>query len=154
MVELKSTLRVFNEAELKANPGVTEGQTQKRLVGFKESPSERIRMIMASYEAKSLEELHWHPIETLAFVVSGRGVVRDIEGNAYDVGPGSVVYAPAGISGSHEWEIKEPLKLIAVRATTDPERGLQFTVDKHTLSSKIEFNELLKRGGAHFKSLY
>jgi quercetin dioxygenase-like cupin family protein len=154
MAELKSTLRVFNEADVNANPGVTEGQTQKRLVGFPEHPSERIRMILASYKTEALEQLHWHPIETLAFVVSGRAVVRDIEGNSYDVGPGSVVYAPAGISGSHEWDIKEPLQLIAVRATTDLERGLQFTVDKKTLASTIEFDELLKRGGGHFKSLY
>jgi hypothetical protein len=65
-----------------------------------------------------------------------------------------VVYAPAGISGSHEWDIQEPLQLVAVRATTDLERGLQFTVDKKTLASTIELDELLKRGGAHFKSLY
>jgi mannose-6-phosphate isomerase-like protein (cupin superfamily) len=153
-MDLKSTLQVFNEADINANPGVTEGQTQKRLIGFPEHPSERIRMIIASYKAESLEELHWHPIETLAFVVSGRAIVRDIEGKSHPVGPGSVVYAPAGISGSHEWDIQEPLQLVAVRATTDLERGLQFTVDKKTLASTIELDELLKRGGAHFKSLY
>jgi mannose-6-phosphate isomerase-like protein (cupin superfamily) len=153
-VELKSTLKVFNEADLEAVPGVIPGQKQKRLLGFKERPSERIKMVLASYKSESLEKLHWHPIEAVYFVVSGKAVVRDIEGNCYDAGPGTVIYAPAGIAGSHEWEVPEQLQLVAVCATTDPERKLQFTVDKHTLTSKIEFDELIKRGGAQFKSLY
>jgi mannose-6-phosphate isomerase-like protein (cupin superfamily) len=154
IVELKSTLKVLNEGDVEAVPGVIEGQKQKRLIGVKERPSERIKAVLATYKADSLEELHWHPIEALYFVVSGKAVVRDIEGHCYDAGPGTVIYAPAGIAGAHEWYVPEQLQLFAICATTDPERKLQFTVDKHTLSSKIEFDELIKRGGAHFKSLY
>ena len=153
-MELKSTLKVFNEGDIDAVPGVIGGQKQKRLIGVDERPSERIKVVLASYKADSLEPLHWHPIEALYFVVSGKAVVRDIEGNCFDAGPGTVIYAPAGIAGSHEWYVPEQLQLIAVCATTDLERKLQFTVDKHTLSSKIEFDELIKRGGANFKSLY
>ena len=80
--------------------------------------------------------------------------MRDVQGKTYDVGPGTVVYAPAGIAGSHEWEAPEPLQLIAFRATTDPERKLQFTVDRSTMVSKIELDELIKRTGIKFRSLY
>jgi hypothetical protein len=31
--------------------------------------------------------------------------MRDIGGNSYPIGPGSAIYAPPGIAGSHEWEI-------------------------------------------------
>jgi mannose-6-phosphate isomerase-like protein (cupin superfamily) len=81
--------------------------------------------------------------------------MRDIEGKSYDLGPGSAIYAPPGMEGSHEWEIKEPLQLIAFRATTDPEKNIQFSVDKTTKESKIEFDYLARRGAAKFrKSIY
>lgn len=81
--------------------------------------------------------------------------MTDIEGKQYDIAPGSVIYAPPGIAGSHSWEIKERLRLIAVRATTDPERTIQFTVDKSTKESSIELDYLISREGAKFKkSLY
>jgi len=154
MADLKSTLQVFNEADLKSETGVTEGQTVKRLLGHSERPTERIRAILASYKPGSVEQLHWHTIEAFYYVVSGRAIMRDIEGRIYDAGPGTVVYAPAGIAGSHEWEVPERLQLIAFRATTDPERKLQFTVDRSTMVSKIELGELIKRAGVRFKSLY
>jgi mannose-6-phosphate isomerase-like protein (cupin superfamily) len=154
MGDVKSTLQVFNEADLKSENGFTKGQTVKRLLGHSEHPTERIRAILASYIPGAVEQLHWHTIEAFYYVVSGRAIMRDIEGKTYDAGPGTVVYAPAGIAGSHEWEAPEPLQLIAFRATTDPERRLQFTVDRSTLVSKIDLDELIKRAGVRFKSLY
>ena len=44
--------------------------------------------------------------------------MTDIEGKTYDIGPGSFVYAPPGIAGPHSWDVKEPLKLLGIRATT------------------------------------
>ena len=154
MADLKSTLQVFNEADLESEAGVTEGQTLKRLLGHDERPTERIRALLATYKPGTVEQLHWHTIEAFYYVVSGRAIMRDIEGKIYDAGPGTVVYAPAGIAGSHEWEVPERLQLIAFRATTDPERKLQFTVDRSTMVSRIDLDELIKRAGVKFKSLY
>lgn len=154
-MELKSTLKVYNESDLEAGPGVVKGQTQKLLIGTDERPGERLRVILASFESGTHEHLHWHLIEAFYYVMSGTAVMTDIEGRQYDIGPGSVIYAPPGIAGSHSWEIKERLQLIAVRATTDPERTIQFTVDKSSKESKIEFDYLISREGAKFKkSLY
>ncbi len=154
-MELKSTLVVFNESDLPSSPGIAQGQTTKRLAGSAEHPSERIGVILASFEPGTIEHLHWHLTEAFHYIVSGRGIVRDIEGNSYNVGPGSVVYAPPGISGSHEWEIKERLQLISIKGTTDPEKIIQFTVDKSTMESKVELDYLIKRGAAALKkSLY
>jgi quercetin dioxygenase-like cupin family protein len=153
-MELKSTLKVIDQAGVKSQAGVTEGQTMKRLVGCPEVPTDRIRVGFASYEAGTIEQLHWHPIEAFYYVISGHATVRDIEGREHDVGPGTAIYAPPGIAGAHEWEVKESLTLLAVRATTESERKMQFTVDKKTKRSYIDLDELIKRGGVSFKSHY
>ena len=153
-MEVKSTLKVVNAASLKSHPGVCKGQTMKQLVGFAELPTDRIRVSLATYEAGSHEELHWHPIEAFYFVISGQATVRDIEGKEYEVGPGSFVYAQAGFAGAHEWEVKESLHIMAVRATTEPNRKFQFTIDKKTKRSYIDLEELARRGGLNFKSHY
>jgi len=154
-MDLKSTLGVSNEMDVSSEPGVVSGMTVKQLCGVKGRPSERITVRSATFKPGTLEHLHWHLIEVFYYVISGRAIMRDIEGRTYNVGPGSVVYAPAGIAGSHEWEVIEELRLIAVRATTDPERTIQFTVDGKTMESDIEFDFLMRRGGGEFKkSLY
>ena len=153
-MEVKSTLKVIDQAGLKSRPGVCKGQTQKQLVGFPELPTERIRVSVATYEAGSLEKLHWHPIESFYYIISGHATVRDIEGREYEVGAGTFIYTPAGIAGAHEWEAKEGLELIAVRGTNEPDKKFQFTVDKKTKRSYIELDELARRGGISFKSHY
>ncbi len=155
IMELKSTLTVFNEADLPAAPGVTQGQVLKQLAGSEEHPSERLTVRLASFEAGTYENLHWHLIEVFYYVISGRGVITDIEGKSYGVGPGSVVYARPGIAGSHSWEIKEQLQLIAIRATADPEKTFQFDVDMATKQSSVNLDQLEKRQATNFqRSLY
>lgn len=153
-MEVKSTLRVIDAAGLAAEEGVTRGQTIKRIVGHATEPSDRVRIGLATYEAGSYEQLHWHPIEAYYFVIAGHATVRDIEGREFPVGPGCSIYAPPGIAGAHEWEVKESLQLLAVRATVEADRKMQFTVDKKTKRSYIELEELAKRGGLSFKSHY
>jgi mannose-6-phosphate isomerase-like protein (cupin superfamily) len=153
-VKVKSTLVVFNEADIKTEPGIVKGQTIKVLSGNEARPSERILTILASFKPGIHEKPHWHLIEAFYYVISGRAVMKDIEGKSYNLGPGSVVYAPAGIAGSHDWDIKEELQLLAVRATTDSAKLIQFDVDESTKQSSIEFGELIRWGGAQFKSLY
>jgi len=155
MSELRSTLQVYNEEELRSEPGIGgPGQPLRRLIGDREHPSERLLAIVKTFEAGEHEQLHWHFIEAFYYVISGRGVVTDIEGKRYDVGPGAVIYAPPGIAGSHEWDIKEGLKLIGVRATNDPEKFIQFSVDRSNMESSIALDYLVKRAGTRFKSLY
>ena len=90
-MDVKSTLKVIDAAPLSAEEGVTKGQTIKRIVGHAAVPTDRVRIGLATYEAGSYEQLHWHPIEAYYFVVSGHATVRDIEGREYPVGPGSSV---------------------------------------------------------------
>jgi quercetin dioxygenase-like cupin family protein len=153
-MEVKSTLKVIDAAGLKSQPGVTEGQTLKRLVGHPEVPTDRVRVGVANYEAGAVEQLHWHPIEAFYYVISGHATVRDVEDKEYEVGPGTAIYAPPGIAGSHEWEVKEGLQLLSVRASTESVKKMQFTVDKKTKRSYIDLDELVKRGGVSFKSHY
>lgn len=154
MAKLKSTLEVFNAADVKKGSGVVKGQAITGLRGTKERPSERIFAGLAQFVAGTHEPVHWHPTEVFYYVISGRAVMKDIEGKTHDLGPGSTVYAPAGIAGAHDWDIKEALQLIAFRATTDPEKIIQFTVDEKTKESSIPYDYLIKQGGARFKSFY
>jgi mannose-6-phosphate isomerase-like protein (cupin superfamily) len=80
--------------------------------------------------------------------------VRNFEGEEFEVGPGCSIYAPPGIAGAHEWEVKEALQILAVRATTESNKKMQFTVDKETKRSYIDLDELAKRDGISFKSHY
>jgi mannose-6-phosphate isomerase-like protein (cupin superfamily) len=154
-VELKSTLKVFNERDVASKEGVTKGQTVKQLAGDAEHPSEKIRVVLASFKPGTHENLHWHLIEAFYYVISGRAVMTDIEGKTYDIGPGSVVYAQPGIAASHSWDIKEQLQLVSIRATTEPEKTIQFDVDPSTKESSLPLSHLINRQATNFKkSLY
>jgi mannose-6-phosphate isomerase-like protein (cupin superfamily) len=154
-MEIKSTLKVIEAANIQPRPGVIDGQKMQRLVGCPDSiPTDRVRMGLATYTPGALEPLHWHPIEALYFIISGHAIVRDIEGKEYHVGPGTTIYAPPGIAGAHEWEVKEALQILAIRGTTESVRKMQFTVDKETKRSYIDLDELAKRGGISFESHY
>ena len=154
-MKVKSTLRVINQKSYKGRRGVTDGQTYQRLAGWPECfMTDRVRIGRATYKPGTYEQLHWHPIEACYYVISGHATVRDIEGHEYEVAAGSIIYAPPGIAGAHEWEVKESLQLLSVRASTESVRKMQFTVDKKTKRSYIDLDELARRGGLSFKSHY
>lgn len=154
-MDVESTLRVINQAQVKAIPGIVEGQTLRPLVGCPEFPSERVRVAVAAFKPGTHEHLHWHAIEVFYYVTSGSAIVRDYHGKEYPVGPGSAIYAPAGLAGSHEWQVGDDgLQLLSIRATLDGHRRMQFTVDRETMRSYIELTELAAMDGVSFKSHY
>ena len=155
MKKIKSTLQVFNQSGIPEVPGVIKGIMLKKLSGSAEHPSERISVGIATFAPGTHEHLHWHLIETFHYVLAGAATVRDIEGNVYNVGAGDVVYGPPGLRGSHEWEVKESLTLLTVKATNDPERAIQFNFDMSTMASSAELDYLITRGVADMeKSFY
>jgi quercetin dioxygenase-like cupin family protein len=154
-MEVKSTLRVIHERDFKGSRGVTDGQTYTRLIGWPEVfMTDRVRLGRASYRPGTYEQLHWHPIEATYYVISGHATVRDVNGKEYEVEAGSIIYAPPGIAGAHEWEVKEALELLAIRGSTESNKKLQFTVDKKTKRSYIDLEELAKRDAISFSSHY
>ena len=153
-MDIESTLLVLGEAEVKAQPGVTKGQTLKALIGSGKHRTERLRVALANYEPGTVEQLHWHPIEACYFVVSGEAIVRDVNGKEYTAGPGTIIYCPPGIAGAHEWEVREKMQLLSIRAATESDRKLQFTVDKATKRSFVDLDDLARRDAINFKSHY
>jgi len=153
-MDVKPTLQVIDAAKIKARPGVTKGQTLKPIVGHDERPTDRVRTALATYEPGTVEQLHWHPIEAYYFVISGRAIVRDLQGNEYEAGPGTSIYAPPGIAGAHEWETKDYVQLLAVRGTVESDRKLQFTVDRDTMRSYVDLEDLARSEAISFKSHY
>jgi mannose-6-phosphate isomerase-like protein (cupin superfamily) len=154
-MEFESTLRVIDQSRVGKLPGVVEGQTVQPLVGVPESPSERVRVAVATFQPDVHEELHWHPIEVFYYVLRGSAIVRDYHGKEYPVGPGNAIYAPAGIAGSHEWQVgADGLQLLSIRAALEGHKRMQFTVDRETRRSYIELDELVKMEGVKFDSHY
>ena len=151
---VKSELQVFNQSTVGESPGVIPGLKIRKLAGCPEHPSERISVGLATFGPGTHEHLHWHLIETFHYVLTGSAIVRDIEGNRYEVGPGDVVYGPPGVRCSHEWEVKESLQLLTVKATNDPERAIQFNFDMSTMSSSAELDYLIDRGAADMKKSF
>ena len=154
-MDFESTLQVFNQEQIKDQPGVVEGQTLRPLIGIPERPSERVRVAVANFKAGTHEHLHWHAIEVFYYVTAGSAIVRDYHGKQYEVGPGSAIYAPPGIAGSHEWTVgPQGLQLLSIRATREGHKRMQFTVDRETKRSYIELDELAKMDGVAFRSHY
>ena len=151
---LKSSLQVFNQASVPQSPGVIPGLTIRKLAGDGDHPSERISVGLATFAPGTHEHLHWHLIETFHYIVAGRGIVRDIEGNSFEVGPGDVVYGPPGLRGAHEWEVKETLQLLTIKGTTDPERAIQFNLDRASMESTAQLDYLVARGAADMKKSF
>lgn len=112
-------------------------------------------MRLASFKVGTHEPLHWHLVEALYYVISGRAIMQDIEGKNYELRPGSVIYAPPGLMGSHSWTVKEELQILSIRASNNFETKFQFTVDKDTKSSSIDLDAIRRHGVDKFqKSLY
>lgn len=154
-MKVRSTLKVFHQKNSRPRRGVTRGQSYQRLVGWPERiRTDRVRLGRATYRAGTLEKLHWHPIEACYYVISGHAIVRDINGREYPVSAGSIIYAPAGIAGAHEWEVKESLELLDIRATNETHRKIQFTVDRKTRRSYVDLEDLRYREAISFRSHY
>jgi mannose-6-phosphate isomerase-like protein (cupin superfamily) len=152
--EIKSTLQVFNQADVPESAGVIDGLLIRRLAGSKDHPSERISVGLATFAPGAHEHLHWHLIETFHYVLAGRAIVRDIENNSFEVKAGDVVYGPPGMRGAHEWEVKETLQILTIKATNAPERAIQFNIDRATMQSTAEVDYLVARGAADMKDSF
>ena len=154
-MKVKPTLRIVKASKVKKRPGIVKGQVLQPLVGVPEFPSERVRAAIATFKPGVHELLHWHPIEVFYYVISGSAIVRDYEGKEYRVEAGASIYAPAGIAGSHEWQVgKTGLQLLSIRATRAGHRRMQFTVDRKSKRSYIELHELEAMDALDFKSHY
>jgi mannose-6-phosphate isomerase-like protein (cupin superfamily) len=151
---VKSELQVFNQSTVSESPGVIPGLKIRKLAGCPEHPSERINVGLATFGPGTHEHLHWHLIETFHYVVAGSAIVRDIEGYEYKVGPGDVVYGPPGLKGSHEWEVKESLQILTIKATNDTTRAIQFNFDKTTMDCSATLEYLVTRGAADMKDSF
>ena len=100
----------------------------------------------------------WSIVIGNAMLAAAYGIVwsgvRNFEGKEFEVGPGSIIYAPPGIAGAHEWEVKESLELLDIRATNETNKKIQYTVDKKTKRSYIDLQDLHYREAIDFKSHY
>jgi mannose-6-phosphate isomerase-like protein (cupin superfamily) len=154
-MDVKSTLKVYHQAEHPGKRGVTDCQTYQRLVGWpevQERPTARVGR--ATCKPGTYEQLQWHLIEACYYVIPGHATVRNFECEEFEISAGSMIYAPPGIAGAREWEVKEALERLDIRATNETNRKIQYTVDKETKRSYIDTEDLEYRDAISFKSHY
>ena len=94
----------------------------KDLVGPERMGSEKIRLKITEYQPGYSHKLHMHPAqEEIVFVLEGRGVTETKE-DKIEIGPGSVVFVPAGVyHATVNLSRTEPLKAVIVKSPPDDE---------------------------------
>ena len=94
----------------------------KDLVGPERMGSEKIRLKITEYQPGYSHKLHMHPAqEEVIFVLEGRGVTETKE-DKIEIGPGSVVFVPAGVyHATLNLSNTEPLRAVIVKSPPDDE---------------------------------
>jgi mannose-6-phosphate isomerase-like protein (cupin superfamily) len=152
--KINSSLVIVNEENVEARPSARHpGMTTKRLIGVgTPHPTERVYSVIAGYTAGAEEKLHWHLCEHAYYILEGNGVLKDIEGNHIDLRPGTLIYCPAGIGGSHAWRSETKMRLMSLGVWNDTVQIPQFDVDDKTGGSSLEPRYLIDAGLLKFKS--
>jgi uncharacterized RmlC-like cupin family protein len=92
----------------------------KDLLGPECMGSERIRIKITEYQPGFSHKLHVHPTqEEVIYVLEGRGSSESQE-DKIEIGPGSVVYVPAGVyHATTNLSHSEPLRALIVKSPPD-----------------------------------
>lgn len=92
----------------------------KDLVGPERMGSEHVRIKITEYQPGFSHKLHVHPTqEEVIFVLEGRGVSETQE-DKVEIGPGSVVFVPAGVPhATTNLNHAEPLRALIVKSPPD-----------------------------------
>lgn len=94
----------------------------KDLVGPERMGSEKIRLKITEYQPGFTHKLHMHPTqEEVIFVLEGKGVTETRE-DKIEIGPGSVVFVPAGVyHATLNLSSTESLRAVIVKSPPDDE---------------------------------
>jgi quercetin dioxygenase-like cupin family protein len=89
----------------------------KNLIGPRSVGSEKIKVNITEYLPGSVHKPHSHPRqEEVIFILSGKGIT-EAEGDRREIGPGSVVFIPAGVKhATLNLSDSESLKAIIIKA--------------------------------------
>jgi len=89
----------------------------KELIGPKTVGSKKVKINMTEYLPGYAHKLHVHPNQEEAiYVLSGKGIT-ETKGDRREIGPGSVVFVPAGEPhATFNLSQSEPLKAIIIKA--------------------------------------
>jgi len=64
-----------------------------------------------------VHEFHEHSVEEVIIVLSGRGVHVEEDGSNFRIGPGDIIYIPAGVKHRHKCIGSEKLEIIVIFAS-------------------------------------
>lgn len=89
----------------------------KNLVDPETMGSEKLLIKITEYRPGYSHKLHMHPLQDeVIYVLAGRGVTETRE-DRIEIGPGSVVFVPAGVHhATHNGSATEPLRAVIVKS--------------------------------------
>jgi uncharacterized RmlC-like cupin family protein len=94
----------------------------KELVAPQTVGSRRVKVKITEYLPGHVHKAHVHPNqEEVIYVLSGRGMTES-QGKRREIGPGSVIFIPAGVSHTNlNLSDSESLKVIVIKAPPEDE---------------------------------
>ena len=94
----------------------------KELIAPEAVGSKKIKVKITEYLPGHTHKLHMHPNqEEVISVLSGKGIT-EIQGERREIGPGSVVFVPAGEPHTtSNWSQSESLKAVIIKAPPNDE---------------------------------
>jgi len=109
---MKRAVQVDDVEFYKVDWGLT-----KNLVGPESMGSEKLKVNITEYLPGYKHKLHVHPTqEEVIYVLSGTGV-SETDSDRMEIGPGSVVFIPAGVShATSNLSDSESLKAIIIKS--------------------------------------
>jgi oxalate decarboxylase/phosphoglucose isomerase-like protein (cupin superfamily) len=107
--------------------------TLKWMATPEHNDAERFSAGVVQLEPGKGHELHTHPdSEEILFVINGRGE-QTVAGETRDIGPGEMVYVPAGVEHGTINTTWETLQLLAVYSPPGPETEIESLPECETL---------------------
>jgi gentisate 1,2-dioxygenase len=104
---MKKVLRI-RASERRARPARYGGATVATIADPLMAPVENLRFGISTLAPGSAAALHYHSVEAIEYILSGRAVVIGPDGERMDMEPGdAVVFAP-GPDAAHAWEYLGP----------------------------------------------
>lgn len=83
------------------------------------APSDRVMVKITEYLPGFIHQKHVHPVqEEIIFVLSGRGLTETFSGKR-DIGPGDVVWIPAGLDHATYNPYTETLRAVIIKSPPD-----------------------------------
>jgi quercetin dioxygenase-like cupin family protein len=117
--------------ERRARPPRFNG-TVVEVIADAATPLKTQRCGVSTLTPGTIEAFHYHSVEAIEYIISGRAIVRDLSLQTIELGPGDAILFPPGPDSAHEWQILGPDPCVILWMYPGPEDDKLTWVDTPT----------------------